>query len=120
MATKRAKKNPPISQEEIDRLVQQEMEKWRAQHTPKITTNDSKTFISFDEWDDISDATAQRIIKLLDLMCVKHITVMGNKPDLHFGFGYIPAVTIEIDGNPQEVSTYVQKFIDNKYTIPWR
>lgn len=115
---RKSKKNPPIPQEEIDRLVKLEMEKRRAQHTPKITTQESKTFISFDEWDDISDATAQRIIKLLDLMGIKHDPVMSNKPDSD-GFGFTPTVTIEIDGNNPKIADYVQKFIDNNYTLPW-
>lgn len=68
------KKNPTISQAELDRLYEQAMQKWQDQHVPKITTQNQKTIISLDAYDDINHASAQEIIKLLNLMRVKYET----------------------------------------------
>ena len=117
-----SKKKPPISQADLDRMFNEQMHTYMARRTAKISSHDNKTFITFAVYDDISGASAKEITKLLDLMRVKY-EVFTTYVSINTPEGddeTTNAITIEVEGADLAIADYIQKFIDNNYTLLWQ
>ena len=117
------KKNPTTSQVDLDRMFKERMKQFQEQRTAKVTAHDKKTYISFAVHDFVTETSAKEITKLLDLMRVKYQVftkyISANEPE-NGNDNTEDAITIEIEADDSAIAEYIQRFIDNNYTLTWK
>lgn len=109
------KKKTALSQEELDRLMEETVKKYEEeyekQHTAWITLKNGYTYIGYDVCDYITEKLMFSLKKLIELMGVSYSTICSFNEDEEY--------YIILDGEDTTRAEFVQKFFDNGYKLSW-
>lgn len=105
------KRNVVISQEEVDKMFEKEMEEYRLQHTAWVVLKNGYTYIGFDVCDYITELLMNDLIKLVQLM--------GQTYSIKYPFGDDKSYYISIKGEDEARAKFIRNFIANNYKLSW-
>ena len=100
-----------ISEEKIDRRVEEALKEYKKRHIPKVETKYGNTYISWEANDYLTDKTYARVKELLTVMRVEYGVGYGSKEN--------DSIYILIAGDDQKRAAFIQKYIDNGYQLSW-
>lgn len=106
------RKEKTLSQEEIDKRIEEAVKKSREEdekeHTAWIVLKNGYTYIGYDVYDQITEKLMSSLRKL--------ITLMGVSYSIRWPFD---EYYIILDGEDTARAEFIQKFFDNGYKLSW-
>ena len=101
-----------LSQEEINKLMEEKRKEYIKQHTAWIYLKNGNTYIGYDVLDYMTKNLMFSLRKLIELMDVKY--------SIKYPFGDNKSCYIIIEGEDEIRAEFIQKFFDNGYKLTWK
>jgi hypothetical protein len=105
------KRKTVITQEEIDKMLEEKMEEYRLQHTAWVVLKNGYTYIGFDVCDYITELLMNDLIKL--------VLLMGQTYSIKYPFGDDKEYYISLTGEDGSRAKFIRNFIANNYKLSW-
>lgn len=100
-----------------DAIMAEYLEKFRKAHEAKVETKYGNTYVSFEQWDTISEERISKLRMLFKLMELDYSVRMikysqlDEQPENEF--------TFRIQDGNAEIEAFIKKFVENGYRLTY-
>lgn len=100
-----------------DAIIAEYLEKYRKAHEAKVETKYGNTYVSFEQWDTISQEHISKLRMLFKLMELDYSVRMikysqlDEQPENEF--------TFRIQDGNAEIEAFIKKFVENGYRLTY-
>lgn len=100
-----------------DAIMAEYLEKFRKAHEAKVETKYGNTYVSFEQWDTVSEERISKLKLLFKLMDIDYSVRMVKYSQLEEPSGNEFTFTI-LDGNAK-IEAFIKKFVENGYRLTY-